>query len=66
MSVAEQVSIRPMFIHMFLGSAVSVSEWVGNRPVWNDMLLGSAVSVPEQVSIRLMFSHVSGKCSECV
>ena len=50
--MSEQVGIRPVFIDMFLGSAVSVSEQVGIRPVFIDMFLGSAVSVSEQVGIR--------------
>ena len=39
MSVSEQVGIRPMFINLFLGSAVSVSKQVGIRPVFIDMCL---------------------------
>ena len=52
--MSEQVGIRPVFIDMFLGSAVSVSEQVGIRPVYINMFLGSAVSdsVSKQVGIR--------------
>ena len=39
MSVSEQVGIRPMFINLFLGSAVSVSKQVGIRPVFIDVCL---------------------------
>ena len=57
MSLSEQVGtcIRPVFIDMFLGSAVSVSEQVGIRPVFIDMFLGSVVSVSEQVVFINMF-----------